>query len=81
MKRRPRLGTRRRRLQRNMRSPMRRNRRLRNRACRQARAEMIGGLIEMFEKDDRLVPPPWVRDYQAASLILNPKDLIRVTGS
>lgn len=80
MKRRPRPGTRRRRLQKNMRSPMRRNRRLRNRYHRQLRAELYGAMIETFQADDRLIAPAWLH-MAPGSLVVNPKDLIKVTAS
>lgn len=74
MRRRPRPGTRHRRLKKRLHMPLRAKRQRRNRAARQARRELTTAMIEMFRGDRRLVPPPWllmpvVNDPRAAFLV------------
>lgn len=77
MKRRPRPGTRHRRLQQTLRSPARARRQLRTRAARLEKR----ALIEMFRSDDRLVPPSWAWDMVYGGNTNRPSDLAILTGA
>ena len=81
MKRRPRPGTRHRRLQKHLRTPLRAARQRRNRAARLARRELAEALVELFRGDSRLVPPAWMYFHAYYSSVINdPAAGFRVTG-